>query len=395
MKQHLAYLIAGIAVALSSGRALALDAYEPPCRPFRVFRGAELPPPPTRPLAKITRRKDWESSLTARLEAATQSGDFIKAYANWSKNEGHDLDDDERYELLVCLDHYVSMDLDKDGLQDWTAVVDGRLTTVLAPAEDDMDGDGLVGAFDPHPLTPDVSRPGSGVSHVPDHLRGPADAERELLLRRFGILAIDHSDAHAPSVLTELMDVFAHGLPASLPAKLSGLRYLYAFAGHDTTSDIAAYHPGLRALSIGGQRSYGVARRLPNAVRLEVITSLAHEIAHAFVFDCLSPAELWQAAERFGGWREERSDLPANDFYAARFFREYPAGTLSPREKAARSMVSNYSRTNVHEWFAEAFASYVLHRLSQGGHLGATPTTRIANDISSELIRWLDERLAH
>ena len=46
------------------------------------------------------------------------------------------------------------MDTDRDSLPDWTAIVDGKLSTSLIAFDDDIDGDGKTNILDENPFVP-------------------------------------------------------------------------------------------------------------------------------------------------------------------------------------------------------------------------------------------------
>lgn len=235
---------------------------------------------------------------------------------------------------------------------------------------------------------------------------------RETLARDYGIEAIDKTDRHAPVVLRNFVFLLKNAFPPAFLHGLKSLRYLYAYAGHDRTYDLGAYHPEEKAISIGGLLSYSGDDARSVAPR--ILATLAHEMGHAFLLEKLSPMELRSVSERYGGWSSVIGSQTTPDFYAKAFFSptddlragdEEPAGAAADAWKA-RSLCSRLATKNVHEWFAEAFSAYVLQRLGAEGLLGKGWHQRLVfapsrpgefwsdyNWISPAFAGWLKEKI--
>ena len=315
----------------------------PVCRVFRVHMSAEVPAPP-------------------------QPGSLAE------KN------------LDACIAHYTRLDLNRNGVPDWTARYDGRTSDVLYPNDEDLDGDGIANVLDPEPLrkSPKSAATGIGIG-IPTHLA--MTDERAAIQARihseFGIIAIDHTDRHSLSGLEALEEVLRHALPAEARLKLKSVRYVYAFSGHDSSVNIAAYHRQAMAISIGGAQAHGDDDGTERS-RTRLKAAIAHELGHAFLFDEVGAKELGVIASRFGHWQTVIGDSKLSSLTDdARLFRTHPLRALArlARPKGERNfttlglwreanLVSEYATTNVHEWFADAFAATLLHRLGEKGRLG-------------------------
>ncbi len=337
-----------------------------------------------------------------------------------------------------CIAWFESLDHDQDGIKDWTATYDGQTNSVLFPFDEDMDGDGTVNVLDEAPL--DSSRPSKSAQRslaakkVPRHLSlgGKAGRLQAQLFRRFNVLAIDHTDRHSAGALAALLTLYEKAIPETTRAELSSVRYVYAFAGHDRVFNIAAYHRQARALSIGGLGAYGPQDKQFDAdTRLSVFGSFAHEIGHAFLFDRMSAEELRDVGTEFGNWAEtEPSDLTKpsakapmklSGFLDHRFFRSHPLRELARTTRKDpknlefinrgiwrdSNLVSEYATTNIHEWFADAFAAALMHKLGEQGELGPQWRERLArlpkqpgaywvnyNNLTPSFRTWFDSRLA-
>lgn len=241
---------------------------------------------------------------------------------------------------------------------------------------------------------------------------------QEALYREFGLLALDHSDEHASSVLDELLLVLREGLEPGtrLPREV---KVVYAFKGHDRIVDIAAYHRQAGALSIGGVHAYGEGTLDPHD-RMRVAAAFAHELGHAIVFARLTGLELSEIGRRFGHWSNVPTDEKAPSLLSKSLLEPHPLqglmrlGSRSTDESRSfvqlslwsmTNLTSEYAGTNLHEWFADAFAASVLHRLGEKGRLGPVwrpLLTRLPeraggywvnyNNLSPGFRRWLDRR---
>jgi hypothetical protein len=337
---------------------------------------------------------------------------------------------------VKCITWFEALDHDRDGIKDWTATYDGQTSSVLFPLDDDMDGDGIVNVLDEAPL--DARRPSKSArnslaaKNVPRHLvlGGKAGRLQAELFRRFNVLAVDHTDRHAPGALAALLTLYEKALPETTRAELNSVRYVYAFAGHDRVLNIAAYHRQAKALSIGGLGAYGTHEKEFDAeTKLSLFGSFAHEIGHAFLFDRMSAEELREVGTRFGNWAEPettdstKTNVPINlsGFLDHRFFRSHPLRELArttrknPKDLEfinrgiwrESNLVSEYATTNIHEWFADAFAAALMQKLGEQGELGTDWRERLArlpkqpgaywvnyNNLTPSFRTWFDSRLA-
>ena len=202
------------------------------------------------------------------------------------------------------------------------------------------------------------------------------EALRSTLEREFGFTAPAKTDEHSARVLHNLLLLLREGFPRATVLSLSSLRSFYAYAGHDTRYDLAAYHDQERAISIGGASVW----RGPEATDVTILSTLAHELGHAWVFGKMSAAELAELGRQEGGWARlaESGGLKAESFLA-----RHP-NPLAP----GLSLTSKLAARNVHEWFADAFAAAAMHRLGEKGLLGKNWKAKLRTKIGKR--SWVD-----
>jgi hypothetical protein len=371
------------------------------CTPFRVHLHASLPLPPKISVPEIL-PQDWERNLSSEIGKVQTQELFPKIYQHWLSENADVFSDQRRFEWLHCLLYYVRMDSNHNGIPDWSAISDNMPAQVLYPQDPDMDGDGVENVLDPDPLDAKISLH-SKAGGIPEHLRIDRNSRPETaalqakLFDEFGIIAIDHSDQHSPVVLRTFLFVLERGFSRDTIRGFKGLRYIYAFAGHDPRTNVASYHAQASALSVGGMKAYG--NSISKQAELDLMSALAHEIGHVFIFDKMSPRELSQAGSQFGGWQKVRPNELRDAFYSQAFFEPYAEqkGFLSlEADLKKNNIVSKYAMTNIHEWFAEAFAGVILRRL--GAKLAHQPDensdywTNYSN-LSDGFVSWLEAKI--
>ncbi len=336
-------LLGGMAALFPNAKA-----QDAPCRPFRLHAGVRLPTSEERRQADAKTSPAFDN-IRGEIEATLAL---------------HGTSVDWNGEFWKCVRPYLKLDRDGDGLSDWTVSIDAAPSPVLIPLDPDLDGDGVENLFD---VAPNDARLGSITPKgLPPHLVARDAETRALQLRiyeRYGLVAVDNSDAHSPGVL-RTVDELLEGLP-EIMRQARGLRLLFAFAGHDARHDQAAYHRQMRALSLGGRKSY--PDRLDAAARAELLHTLAHEIGHAVLFDLVGPAELQNFASHQAGWRDVFAERPETSLLGPAFFRPFPRRSVS-----TPAPLSPYAKRNLHEWFAEAYAATALKRLIARGRLDAS-----------------------
>jgi len=336
------------------------SAESPACQPFRVYRNAALPPAP--PAFVFHDDADWEKNLVHEI-SHYETGDFEGIY--W-KTRSPELAPRARFQFLKCVLYYVSLDADHDGIYDWTSIVDQKISRTLQPADNDLDNDGIENALDP-----DIyhkNKPSHAL--IPQHLVAANPAARvwqRKLRREYGILAIDHTATHSPFVLKAFYQLLQKSFSTKFVRSLDDVKYLYAFQKHDDRYDLAAYHARMRAISIGGDQVY--MRELDPAQRESLLSTLAHELGHAFLFEKIQPSDLRALCEK-NGWQDVFRGDGTDSFYADAFFRRHPGW---PSEASARehNFFSAYSYSNAHEWFADAFAEVVMSDLERKTFVGS------------------------
>jgi hypothetical protein len=366
---------------------MARSAEAPPCAPFRVHRRAKLPPPPKIKIPK-TLPAHWEENLAARIGQIKTQEDFPKLYSRYLL-QNDPQPERERFAYLQCVLYYELQDTNHNGIPDWTAIIDLRPAKVLFAKDLDQDGDGVPNVLDPSPLDPLVRGKPLKPFEIPAHLRfekskRPETADlQQKIFEKFGILAIDHTDEHAAVVLRELLVLLEKGFSDQGIKPPRNFKYVYAFRGHDQVNDIAAFHVEAQALSIGGVGSYGESF-LSEQSRADLLAALAHEIGHAFIFERFTAEELASIADEFGGWNLKLTGL-SDSFFSSPLFEPHPLKWIASRIRripikstsfisgplwTSENIVSEYATTNVHEWFADAFAAEILFHLGSTNNLG-------------------------
>lgn len=352
------------------------------CTPFHIYKNVRTALPP-KISAPAYLEKDWEEKLLAKIGKIKTQEEFPSIYRIY-KEEHKELSENERFLWLRCIDYFVSLDTNKNGIPDWTAIIDNQPTKVLFPGEDDIDGDGVTNVLDSDPLDEKVK----GTSKlIPEHLKIESETQ-EQLYSEFGIIAINHTDEHSTVVLNELLSLLRTGFAKNWIQNLKNLKYVYAFLGHDPEHRIAAYHWQAKALSIGGIHAY--KGELSDQQKIELKAALAHEIGHAALLEKLSVGELAAAGRKFGGWGINPSPSPLS-FYAKIFFAPYSWGS----DYKNNNIVSAYALTNIHEWFADSFAAYIINKLGQVlqfQNLKRKNWTDYGN-LTTDYRHWLDTKI--
>ena len=331
------------------------------CTPFRVHLSAALPAAPNLEVPAFL-PANWEKIIPEKISARSTQKDFARHYKTWLSRFPTRLSDNERWQWLTCLDYYTSLDTNKNGIPDWSAISDEMPATNLFPQDPDQDGDGILNVYDAEPLQKSVNPP-TDASGIPAHLRITRAETSDLqvkIFREFGILAIDHTDQHSPEVLTEILFLLRKGFSKEFMKSLN-LKYIYAFASHDPYGTKAAYHWQAQAMSVAGLRAYH--SELSAEARVDLLSSLSHELGHAVLFDKLSTSQLAEVSTSFSGWQPIEKTEIKDAFFSPVFFQALPSNT-------GRNIVSEYAMKNRHEWFAESFAASMLNNLGASGTLG-------------------------
>lgn len=383
----------------------------PSCEPFAVHRNGYPLNLWKNSTEAWTNSASEEQRLVDEITKINTYEPFAKAYGKWAQKNHKRLTVQERAAWLSCILFYAKQDTDKDGIPDWRAIIDAKPSRVLFPQDEDIDGDGTTNALDPSPF--DAAITGDRApKEFPSHLLAAQEKTAILqrkLYREFGILAIEHTGEHSPIVLENLMFLLRHGF-GKKSWKLSTFRYIYAFSGHDTRHDMAAFHVDAKAISIGDRETYPETDSSAK-ISIPILSTLAHEIGHAFLFEKIQPAELKKISRDFGGWGAVFDDTHALNYFSKEFFVRHPLRAAlrrpSPERNPAKfNIASTYALSNVHEWFADAFAASTLKRLGQAKLLGehwerelVDPSKRFQsqwtnyNNISGEFAAWIDQKL--
>lgn len=314
-------------IFLTSLSAQARDPSEFACFRFRVHLNAELPPVPS---------KKKESVLPAALQ---------KKIAQWENELTFLKDLKARQDWISCIKNFIFLDSDKDGIADWTAIVDGKPSRILFPQDIDLDGDGINNVMDSNPY--ELNKKKEELS-IPLHLSLQGDGKiwQEKIFQDFGILALNHSDLHHPQLLKIIYSLLKLNTFKNLKGN-KPYKYIYAMKARNPLGQIAAFHPTADAISIPGESSFG--KQLDENENCKISSALLHETGHAFLFKSVSADALADLVNQHGNWDLEKH--PGMDIWDKKFQLRH--------EDESSQFVSEYAKTNVHEWFAENFAAYL------------------------------------
>ncbi|MFW7377260.1 MAG: hypothetical protein ACOH5I_00450 [Oligoflexus sp.] len=398
------------------------------CKPFRIHMHAEQPKLPIKLTAAELKNLNIDQMLTAISKVPYHSS-YRQIFNKAREEKLIRFSDQQMKSFLYCIHHYVSQDTDQDGTPDWIAITSQQITNILIPLDPDINGNGVNNIFDPNPFYYHQTIPPASHQEIPPHLKMADDettknqngsdqqvnraALQEKLWHKYGIMAVDHTDQHAATVLEELFIMLENSLTHFRNRDIQSHLVLYAFKGHDATRNIAAYHQEARAISIGGIATYGKNSLRPSR-RANLLASLAHELGHDFIFSHLNAIKLKEVGEKFGGWIIPfESASNSLDLYDPAFLLPYHKD-----DKAVISLIedstithefnfaSQYAFTNVHEWFADAFAGWVLQKLGHKGLLGEDWADNLVynprksneywvnyQNISNPFVKWMDNKI--
>lgn len=354
------------------------------CAPFKVHREAQLPEPPQFSVPESL-PENWEKTLTTSIGEIKTQNEFPEYYYNWLKLHPHELTESERFQWLNCLLYYVKLDTNQNGIPDWSAINDHQPSHVLFPEDPDQDGDGIPNVYDPEPLI--KNRSNNRIDRIPAHLkfdqkkRPEAARLQELLYHKYRILAIDHTDQHSPTVLRKLVYLLEKGFSKKVISKLN-IQFIYAFSSHDSNRNIASYHFKAHAISIGGISNFSENSLTPY-LELKILSALAHEFGHAFLLEKISAKNLIEISSRFSDWNIKNDSEITDLLFSPVFFEPYAS-------VQNRNIVSEYSKYNRHEWFAESFAAAVLNELKLFKFLNNIQKKELQKKSSENLEFWVD-----
>lgn len=320
----------------------------PFCQPFLVYLNAQIPKPSAKDFALVNNLSDEQLKIEiSKYEHMTKRPDL------WNQLDS---------QMLRCILTYVKQDQDQDGIQDWSSIVDQKFSRILFPRDDDWDNDGILNPADPDPVHFSVVQ-----KKFPVHLLAENKQTQywqKIIWLKYKILAINHTARHSPVLLKE----FYYLLKKT--NGLKNLKFLYAFNKHDADHDMAAYHKSISAISVAGDEIY--TKPLSPAKKIKLLSTLSHELGHAFLMENVTVSEFVKLSSEFG-WKGIYQNKKITDFYDPLFFKSHPEPEI---------FASDYAAQNAHEWFAESFADSVLFRL---GHLRF--------DAQPNYSKWLNKKL--
>lgn len=235
----------------------------------------------------------------------------------------------------------------------------------------------------------------------------------QLIQQKYGITALDKTDHHSSTVLEALLFLLDNAISPKEFRQMGHFRYLYAYLGHDDRFDIAAFHPEEDAISIGGRSTYSENNR---DELIPIVSALAHELGHVFLLKEISATELRVLAVQEGGWPKSYLNRKPADLASSLFFEPHPSqnqirelsrtGAIPTENWREINMSSAYGSENINEWFAEAFAAFLLNRLGKKGLLGLHWQDKLKtmprgkaeywsnyNNLTPQLDNWFARRL--
>ncbi len=310
--------------------------------------------------------------LIAEIQALPGQDSFLKSTP--ATTASVDLTKDS----LICLHQFLHTDFDKDGVFDWKIMEGSRRLSKILPQDLDWDNDGIENLYDHQPL---IKNSFKKIKNIPEHLllSTAKDSTENFLQNKIweecGVLALNYTDSHSVDNLQDFLKVCRHSMK-TLKGKNRGL-LLYAFSSHTYTNPASAsFYPELNAMSIRGtsyEKEYGAGKD-------SVARTIAHELGHFFIFNFMTPAELKFAACEFGLWTNKNQT--STSFFDS-FFLQTPKST----DKGYAP--SDYARTNVHEWFSEVFAEFLIKRIG----LEDSPTQ--TSTLPARFDSWIANKLTH
>lgn len=323
------------ATVLFGPSAKALD-----CRPFEIYQKIELVKPKT---AEKYRHLS-SAQLVQKISKLPGHENFESLYRKHRDPS-----------VLRCVYSYLSSDFDGDGTLDWKVATAEQLFDRPLPNDPDWDNDGLPNLFDPSPFQPGITPYQQNKNLIPPHLKlraeeaSPLNRVQKELFDRCGVLAVNHTDSHSLSTLNALLKVCERFFGKRM--KKLGPLVVYAFAGHTVIDpSVASFFPQLNFMSLGGEsvRSHLLSER-------NVISTLAHELGHYFLFNQIETEELVELARTYGRWNISKIDGKRSKF-------DPELMTPAPRGSSG-FFPSEYSKVNVHEWFSEIFSIYAQRQI--------------------------------
>ena len=300
--------------------------------------------------------------MAAPLPHAVHNPDFqkrqlpnelVQAIEVW-KDKIPFLKNEKQRELwLKCIRNYIFIDTNHDGVADWTALVDGRPSRILFPNKPNINGDGIPNVLDPNPY---VAHKVTQTSGIPEHLKigGKAGVWQEKLWLDYKVMAVNHTDKHFADELETIYSVFKLDPIRKWKKRDQIFNVIYAFRSHFPKAEAAAFHPTAQAMSLAGKAGYENTE-LNEKQKCKLVATVLHELGHAFLIENISSQELKDAATKLVGW-DFPSWLPTSSIWNPTFFESYSGHQ--------NSFVSNYAKSNAHEWFAETFAARIWEKES-------------------------------
>lgn len=167
----------------------------------------------------------------------------------------------------------------------------------------------------------------------------------------------------------QAFDLITQALPQGFLPDLSRLQRISFSKGANNGQAHGYFHANQNQITVD----------VEHLSKKKLLETIAHEIGHAYVFSKLEPVTLAAIAKDWGDWH---TDPAPGSFYSHTLLRRFSGGN-----KLGDAFPSAYSYRNIHEWFSENFAQFVLHRLGYRSKLGIKMETHFSQLIENNTLK--------
>jgi len=247
------------------------------------------------------------------------------------------------------LDKYkYTNDFDDDKKPDWGS--HQGIANYLVPLDNDLDNDGIENLMDAMPYTPNLFKK-SRKNHLPSHLLHNKSRSIRYLQRKIfkisGVVVLIEDEMSDPTALEAILKIFKSFTTYQSLAITKHLKSIYISNTQFQSEALGYFVDPLKAIILKGS--------IASYSNDQIISTIAHEMGHAFTFGNVSPKELASLSTRYGGWPET---------YPQNLYDEQLTQKFWGNNKYPEMFPSSYAFVNIHEWFAENFAHFVMKRMN-------------------------------
>ena len=89
----------------------------------------------------------------------------------------------------------------------------------------------------------------------------------------------------------------------------------------------------------------------------DMLQTIAHELGHVVAYSCENPESLRNIAVQLGHWQQPSEEIYS---FGQKYFQNSKGGGI-----LNESFLSTYAQANIHEWYAENFAGFIMWRLGK------------------------------